>query len=123
MQKHRARTLHYDFRLERDGVLKSWAIPKGIPEQPGVSRLAIQTEDHDLEFGSFEGKIPEGDYGAGIINIWDFGTYDLHHWNNDHIDFTLHGTRLSSLYNLIKFVRAGDREWLLCKQAGKPSNE
>ncbi len=123
MQKHRARTLHYDFRLEKDGVLKSWAFPKGIPEQPGVSRLAIRTEDHDLEFGSFEGEISDGEYGAGKINIWDSGTYDLHHWNANQVEFTLRGTQVSGLYNLIKFNRAGEREWLLRKQAGKPSTE
>src|SRR5271169_3836333 len=93
VQKHRARTLHYDFRLERDGVFKSWAVPKGIPDEVGPRRLAVQVPDHALEYGSFAGTIPEGEYGAGTVEIWDEGTYDLHVWSGDTIEFTLHGRR------------------------------
>lgn len=78
IQEHSARTLHFDFRLERDGVFKSWAIPKGLPERQGVRRLAIRVADHTLAFGDFEGTIPEGEYGAGNVEIWDRGTYELH---------------------------------------------
>jgi bifunctional non-homologous end joining protein LigD len=78
IQKHEARTLHYDLRLEKDGVFKSWAVPKGLPEQAGIRRLAVQVEDHSLEFGDFEGEIPAGQYGAGTIEIWDRGSFELH---------------------------------------------
>ncbi len=115
VQRHDARTLHYDFRLEKDGVFKSWVVPKGIPQEPGVRRLAIQTEDHVLKFCDFEGEIPEGKYGAGVIEIWDLGTYDLVRWSDDHIEFALHGSRFCGTYHLVKFRRAGEREWLIFK--------
>lgn len=88
-------------------------MPKGFPDVPGVRRLAIQVEDHDLTFGEFEGAIPSGEYGAGNISIWDRGTYDLREWSDDSIIFTLHGKRLKGTYNLVRFRRKGDREWLL----------
>jgi bifunctional non-homologous end joining protein LigD len=93
VQKHHARTLHYDFRLEREGVFKSWAVPKGVPETIGTRRLAVQVPDHALEFGSFEGTIPEGEYGAETVEIWDEGTFDLLEWTADAIGFVLHGRR------------------------------
>jgi bifunctional non-homologous end joining protein LigD len=116
VQKHRARTLHYDFRLERDGVFKSWAVPKGVPETVGPRRLAVQVPDHPLEYGSFEGSIPEGEYGAGTVEIWDAGTYDLLQWSDDSIEFTLHGHRFEGTYSLIRFQKKGPRDWLLFRR-------
>ena len=116
IQEHYARTHHFDFRLEKDGVLKSWVVPKGIPEKPGVKRLAVQVEDHDLEFGQFEGTIPQREYGAGSITIWDHGTYDLELWAADRIAFALHGSRVSGSFNLIRFKHGGPRDWLLIRR-------
>ena len=83
VQKHLARTSHFDFRLEKGGAFRSWAVPKGVPERSGERRLAIQVEDHTLEFGEFEGRIPEGEYGAGKIEIWDRGDYEIVDWQED----------------------------------------
>lgn len=113
IQQHEARTLHFDFRLEQNGVFKSWAVPKGVPDGCGVRRLAIQTDDHDLEFGDFEGEIPEGEYGAGRIEIWDSGTYLPIRCEADHIEFELHGSRCKGRYHLVRFPRGGERAWLL----------
>lgn len=116
IQEHQARSHHYDFRLEKDGVLKSWAVPKGVPEDAGTKRLAIQVEDHDLEYGNFEGTIPAGSYGAGSVRIWDRGTCELKEWSPDKIVFTLHGFRIEGNYSLVRFRRAGAQDWLLIKQ-------
>jgi bifunctional non-homologous end joining protein LigD len=118
IQEHHSHRLHYDFRLERDGVLKSWAVPKGIPEEPGEKHLAVAVEDHPLEYGGFEGTIPKGEYGAGTVTIWDKGTYDTKHWSGDKIEVILHGSRLSGHYVLVTFRRAGKNEWLLFKAEG-----
>ena len=114
IQKHYATHLHYDFRLEMDGVLKSWAVPKEPPTESGVKRLAVQVEDHELSYIDFEGTIPEGMYGAGKVEIWDKGTYTLKHRSKDKIVFTVHGEKLSGDYILIRFK--GDKNWLLFKK-------
>ena len=122
VQKHRARTLHYDFRLEKDGVFKSWAVPKGIPETVGVRRLAVQVPDHPLEYGSFEGTIPEGEYGAGTVEIWDEGTYDLLQWSDESIEFILHGHQVHGPYSLVRFQTKGPRDWLLFRRRDEVLN-
>jgi DNA ligase D-like protein (predicted 3'-phosphoesterase) len=115
IQRHNARTVHYDFRLERSGVFKSWALPKGLPTKPGVRRLAIETVDHELAFGDFEGAIPEGEYGAGKIVVWDRGDYVEEQWSENAITVFLCGTIVSGRYQLVRFQRGGDRTWLLWK--------
>src|SRR6204780_3298691 len=109
IQEHHARRLHYDFRLERDGVLVSWAVPKNLPKTTAVNHLAVHTEDHPLEYGSFEGTIPKGEYGAGKVIIWDSGTYDTEKFRDDEVIVTLHGQRISGRYALIQ--TNGD-QWL-----------
>jgi len=113
IQKHRATHLHYDFRLEMDGVLKSWAVPKEPPTTTGVRRLAVQVEDHALDYIGFEGTIPEGQYGAGSVEIWDKGTYTLKNRTDKMIEFTLHGSRLIGDYALINFK---EKNWLLIRK-------
>jgi DNA ligase D-like protein (predicted 3'-phosphoesterase) len=115
IQEHHSHKLHYDLRLERDGVLKSWAVPKGVPEATGAKHLAVAVEDHPLEYAKFEGTIPAGEYGAGEVTIWDSGTYDTRVWDEDKIEVTLHGKRLSGHYVLVRFKRAGKNEWLVFK--------
>jgi len=114
IQKHAATHLHYDLRLEMDGVLKSWAVPKEPPTQPGVKRLAIQVEDHPLEYANFEGIIPEGHYGAGKVETWDKGTYLLKERTENKIVFELEGRKLHGTYCLIKFK--GENNWLFFKK-------
>jgi len=114
IQRHQATRLHYDFRLEMDGVLKSWAVPKEPPKESGVKRLAVQVEDHELSYVDFEGTIPEGMYGAGKVEIWDKGIYTLKHRRKDKIAFTLQGERLSGDYVYARFK--GDKNWLLFKK-------
>ena len=118
IHEHHAHKLHYDLRLERDGVLKSWAVPKGIPEAAGEKHLAVAVEDHPLEYGHFEGTIPPGEYGAGTVTIWDKGTYDTKLWADDKIEVILHGRRLSGHYVLVPFKRAGKNDWLIFKAGG-----
>jgi bifunctional non-homologous end joining protein LigD len=117
VQRHQARTLHFDFRLERDGVFKSWAAPKGIPEEVGPRHLAVQVPDHALEFGSFAGIIPAGQYGAGSIEIWDEGTYEALEWSETAIGFILNGRRFKGRYSLIRLQRKGPRDWLLFRRS------
>ncbi len=113
IQKHQATHLHYDFRLEMDGVLKSWAIPKEPPTKSGVRRLAVQVEDHALDYINFEGTIPEGMYGAGTVEIWDKGTYSLKNREENKIEFTLQGSKLKGDYVLIRFR---NKNWLFFKK-------
>lgn len=113
VQKHNATHLHYDFRLEMDNVLKSWAVPKGPPTEPGIRRLAVQVEDHALTWIDFEGIIPKGEYGAGTVEIWDKGTYTLKTRTEKMIEFRLEGTKLRGNYTLINFK---ENNWLLIRK-------
>jgi DNA ligase D-like protein (predicted ligase)/DNA ligase D-like protein (predicted 3'-phosphoesterase) len=116
VQEHHARNLHYDFRLEKDGVLKSWAVPKGIPQDTRTRRLAVETEDHPYAYARFEGEIPKGQYGAGTVKIWDKGHYLPKLWENDKIEFTLDGERLKGRYVLVRLKKAEDqKDWLMLK--------
>lgn len=130
VQEHQASSLHYDFRLEADGALKSWAIPKGPAADPAEKRLAMPTEDHPLEYEDFEGVIPEGEYGAGEVIVWDAGPYDNHSRDRDgrelsvaeaigrgHVSIVLHGKKLRGGYSLTRMRRRGRQAWLLVKKA------
>jgi len=114
IQEHRSKKLHYDFRLEMEGALKSWAVPKVPPKKPGLKRLAIQVEDHDLDYINFEGEIEEGSYGAGRVKIWDLGTYEIESLKAAKIVFLLRGKKLTGRYTLVK-MKWGDNQWLLFK--------
>ena len=115
IQEHDASHLHYDLRLEKDGVLKSWAVPKGIPQEHKMKRLAIQTEDHPLDYANFEGTIPKGEYGAGTVKIWDNGSYIPKFWDKNKIEFALKGKKLDGNYLLVRFKKGGKNNWLLMK--------
>lgn len=112
IHRHDARALHYDLRLEAEGVLKSWAVPKGVPDRPGEKRLAVEVEDHELGYIDFEGTIPEGNYGAGTVEVWDSGTYDAESWKKDKIVFALNGGRFKGRYAL---VRMKEKNWLVMR--------
>ena len=114
IQEHHARKFHYDFRLEMEGVLKSWAVPKVPPKKADLRRLAIQVEDHGLDYIDFEGEIEEGSYGAGRVKIWDLGTYDIESRKESKIVFCLHGKKLTGRYTLVK-MKWGENQWLLFK--------
>lgn len=118
VHEHDASHLHYDLRLEIGGVLRSWAVPKEPPEKEGVKRLAIQTEDHPLEYADFEGTIPEGMYGAGTVRIWDRGEFRLEEETGDRMLFLLKGRKLTGRYALIKTKFKGKDSWLLFKRKG-----
>jgi bifunctional non-homologous end joining protein LigD len=120
VQRHDARRLHYDFRLERDGVLASWAVPKGIPLKRGERRLAVHVEDHPLEYGDFEGTIPAGEYGAGTVEIWDRGTFELlEEKRNGGLTVRLHGGRLDGVWTLVPARLDGNpKNWLLLRKDG-----
>jgi len=114
IQKHQAAHPHYDLRLEMDGVLRSWAIPKTPPTEKGIKRLAVQVEDHPLEYANFEGTIPEGQYGAGTVEIWDKGRYILKAKNENKLIFEIRGDKLKGDYCLIRFK--GRKNWLFFKK-------
>ncbi len=115
VQEHHATRLHWDLRLEHDGVAASWAIPNGIPPDRSENRLAVHTEDHPLEYLEFEGDIPKGEYGAGKMRIWDRGTYELHKWEEKKVEISFHGERLSGRYGLFRIGRdeATKNDWMI----------
>ncbi|MGQ9553852.1 MAG: DNA polymerase ligase N-terminal domain-containing protein [Anaerolineae bacterium] len=127
IQKHDASTLHYDFRLEVDGVLKSWAVPKGPSTNPRDKRLAVPTEDHPLEYADFEGVIPKGEYGGGTVLVWDIGTYRnlktkdgqevpmAQTVANGHVTVWLEGKKLKGGYSFIRTGKGEEARWLLVK--------
>ncbi len=140
VQKHAARALHYDVRLEIDGVLKSWAVPKGPPLRPQDKRLAVMTEDHPMEYGSFEGTIPKGEYGAGTVKIWDQGTYQNIKQKKDktqmpmksavkegQIEVSFSGKKLKGKYALVRTKFGGEKKpsssagknWLMIKMKAR----
>ena len=116
IHKHHASHLHWDLRLEMDGVLKSWAVPKEPPKTKGIKRLAIQVEDHSLSYANFEGIIPEGNYGAGKVEIWDNGIYELLNKDPKKIEINLHGKKLKGKYVLVKTKYGKNKKsWLFMK--------
>jgi bifunctional non-homologous end joining protein LigD len=139
VQKHAASHLHYDFRLEMQGVLKSWAVPKGPSQNPADKRLAMMVEDHPFDYRTFEGIIPEGNYGAGTVMVWDEGTYEpldaegLSKAEQEKIAYTelkqgnlkivLHGKKLKGAYALVKLKGNSDNSWLLIKKDDKFASE
>lgn len=127
VQKHDASHLHYDFRLEMNGALKSWAVPKGPSKKVGEKRLAVETEDHPLGYATFEGTIPEGNYGAGTVEVWDHGTFENIKYEDEklvplsrcyqdgHIEIALHGKKMHGNYALVRMDGDNKKNWLLIK--------
>ncbi len=118
VQRHDARRLHYDFRLERNGALASWAVPKGVPLEPGEQHLAVHVEDHPLGYATFEGEIPKGQYGAGTVEVWDNGTYELlEEKRNGGLTVRLHGKKLNGVWSLVPAHLSGDeKNWLILRK-------
>ena len=139
VQKHDASSLHYDFRLEMDGVLKSWAVPKGPSLRPADKRLAMMVEDHPYSYRNFEGVIPEGEYGAGTVIVWDEGTYEpanlpgkkrkeqeealLRQLESGKVGLVLHGQKLKGEFTLIRMKGRGENTWMLLKKNDSFSND
>jgi bifunctional non-homologous end joining protein LigD len=139
VQKHEASRLHYDFRLEMEGVLKSWAVPKGPSLNPQDKRLAMMVEDHPYDYRTFEGTIPEGNYGAGTVMVWDEGTYEamdhaeepvkkqektlLEELKKGDLKIVLHGKKLKGAFALVKMKGRGENAWLLIKKDDKEASE
>jgi bifunctional non-homologous end joining protein LigD len=110
IQEHHARRLHWDFRLERGGVLVSWAVPRGLPRDPKTNHLAVHTEDHPMDYAGFSGEIPAGEYGGGKVILWDRGTYETEKWTEREVKVVLHGSRVSGRYVLFQ---TRDRDWMV----------
>ncbi|MBV9120565.1 MAG: non-homologous end-joining DNA ligase, partial [Chloroflexi bacterium] len=128
VQKHAATRLHYDFRLEKDGVLLSWAVPRGPSLDPADKRMAVHVEDHPIQYMEFEGTIPKGEYGGGTVMLWDLGTYEeLPGSKGNEIKFVLHGEKIGGEFVLVKTPSAGEKQWLLIKKrdewAGRPVDD
>ena len=121
IQEHHATALHWDFRLERGGVLVSWAVPKGLPTHPGTNHLAVHTEDHPLEYATFEGDIPQGEYGGGQVILWDRGRYTCEKWTDREVKVVLQGERVSGRYVLFKTGRR-DRDWMMHRMDPAPDD-
>ena len=117
IQEHHARRLHWDLRLERDGVLVSWALPRGVPRDPGENRLAVHTEDHPLAYIDFHGEIPAGQYGAGTMEIWDSGTYEAEKFEDTKVVLTFTGEKVKGRYAL--FQTRG-RDWMIHRMDPAP---
>lgn len=117
VQEHHATALHWDVRLERDGVLVSWAVPKGLPLDPATNHLAKQTEDHPLAYATFGGDIPKGEYGGGHVAVWDAGTYELEKWQEREVKVVLHGGRVDGRY---VFFRTRGSDWMVHRMDGRP---
>jgi bifunctional non-homologous end joining protein LigD len=118
IQEHHARALHWDLRLEHEGVMASWALPKGLPDTPSRNHLAVHTEDHPLEYATFEGEIPRGEYGAGTMSIWDRGHYEVEKWSDTEVKFVLHGSRAQGGFVLFQ---TDGRNWMIHRH-GAPSS-
>ena len=120
IQKHAAKRLHYDLRLEMGGVLKSWAIPKEPPTVPGIKRLAVQVEDHPIDYATFEGVIPEDQYGAGTVEIWDSGNFEPIEIEENKIVLSINGKRLKGKFCLVRTkFQENDKNWLFFKIKSK----
>ncbi len=119
IQEHHATALHWDFRLERDGVLVSWAVPKGLPRDPGHNAMAVHTEDHPVEYASFEGEIPAGEYGGGRVSVWDRGRYETETWTDREVKVVLHGSRVDGRYVLFR-TGGRDRDWMVHRMDPPP---
>ena len=120
IQEHHARALHWDFRLERDGVLVSWALPKGLPADPKVNHLAVHVEDHPFDYKDFEGEIPKGEYGAGYVRIWDRGTYETEKWRPSEVMVVLHGERTEGRYVLFPTGSPDAKDWMIHRMDAAP---
>ncbi len=120
VQEHHARRLHWDFRLERGGVLVSWAVPKGLPVDPKKNHLAVHTEDHPLEYATFAGNIPSGEYGGGKVTIWDHGTYATEKWRDDEVIVTLQGQRPETTEARFALFRTRDDDWIIHRMSPPP---